>query len=64
MQYFLWLWLRKENSFDQIVPNFPGWCLQNRTSSDILQKTTYLPPITAKVREFTTIMNYLQNHLL
>ena len=38
MQYFLWPWLRKENSFDQIVPNFPGWCLQNRTSSDILQQ--------------------------
>ena len=57
-QYFLWCWLRKENSFDQVVPNFPGWCLQNRSNDDTLQKTitTYLPPIPAKVTQFTTII--------
>ena len=63
LKYFLWLWLRKENSFDQVVPNFPGWCLQNRPTDVTLQKTvmTYLPPITTKVTDPTTIMKYIWN---
>ena len=32
LKYFLWLWLRHQNRFDQIIPNFPGWLLQHRVS--------------------------------
>ena len=32
--YFMWLILRKQNEFDQIVPTFPGWLLSVRQKSD------------------------------
>ena len=65
IKYFLWVWTRHHNRFDQIVPSFPAWLLQDRDSSN-LRKTvmTYLPPISTKVTEFSTIwtyMNYLQS---
>ena len=60
IQYLIWVWLRHQNRFDQIIPNFSGWLLQNRDSSN-LRKTdmTYLPPIDAKVTEFSTIKTYM-----
>lgn len=63
--FFVWIFCRKQNSYDQVLPNFSGWLLRNRqkkipTSS--LKKTveTYLPPITSKVTEFTTIETYIE----
>ena len=63
--YFLWLFLRRQNHIDQIVPTFSGWQLQNRQKeipTYPLKKTveTYLPPIPSKVVEFTTIETYLE----
>jgi len=63
MNYFIWTYLRHKNSFDQIIPNFKGWMVQVRDSikTKHLVKTveTFLPPITAKVTEFSTIRTYL-----
>ena len=59
---FIWLYLRKCNHFDQAVPNFTGWRLFGRNAVvQEVQKTveTYLPPITSKVTEFTTIFKYM-----
>ena len=61
---FIWVYLRKTNSFDQAVPNFPGWLLKIRKKVEpqiSLDKTqeTYLPPITTKVTEFQTISKYM-----
>ena len=68
MKYFLWLLMRKINGMedsndknDQLVPNFSGWLISGRPSNN-LKKTIamYLPPITAKVTEFTTIIQYME----
>lgn len=60
---FLWLYLRKCNHFDQVVPTFSGWKhFGNKSTEKIeIRKTveTYLPPITSKVTEFTTISKYM-----
>ena len=61
VKIFLWLYLRKENSFDQVIPNLSGWLLKHR-NDDNLSKTilTYLPPmINSKVNEFDTIITYI-----
>ena len=54
---------RKQNSFDQIVANFPGWLLnvRKRDNSMVNKKTveTYLPPITTKVTDFKTKYQYM-----
>ena len=60
-KFFLWLWLRKENSFDQQVPNFSGWLLQHRNVHDLAKTIlTYLPPINSKVTDFETIVTYME----
>ena len=63
-QHFLWIFLRKNNSFQQTVPIFKGWMLKMRSAhkpTSIIEKTieTYLPPINAKVTEFGTIQRYM-----
>ena len=64
---FIWLYLSKCNHFDQSVPNFKGWRLfaRNAVVQEVQKPVeTYLPPITSKVTEFTTIskhMTYLQS---
>ena len=64
MKYFLWMWLRKQNSFDQNIPHFTGWLLKHRVSENLVKTVTaYLPPTTTKVTDFSTIiidMEYLQ----
>ena len=60
--FYLWVFLRSKNSFDQIIPNFKGWMTQIRDFNyDSPEKTveTFLPPITSKVTEFQTIHKYL-----
>ena len=64
---FNWLYFQKSNHYDQAVPNFYGWRLfLRKRNTQTLQKTaeTYLPPITSKVTDYTTIskfMSYLQS---
>ena len=63
--FFVWNFFRKQNSYDQLLPNFSGWLLRNRQRKipiNSLKKTieTYLPPITSKVTEFTTIETYIE----
>ena len=55
---FVWIYFRKCNCYDQAVPNFSGWRQALRkVATQELQKAveTYLPPITSKVTDFTTI---------
>jgi hypothetical protein len=60
-KYFVWLWLRKQNQFDQVLPNFPGWLLQHRKNANLKKTiTTYLPPITTKVTDYVTIETYME----
>ena len=64
MAYFLWLLLRLLNSQDQTVPSFFAWKTKLRNIGichAAIKKTvvTYLPPIDAKVTEFSTINQYL-----
>ena len=33
-KYFLWLYMRKMNSFDQIIATFPGWLLKLREQAN------------------------------
>ena len=60
---FIWVVIRKLNASDQTISSYSGWCTQVRRYrlSEALQKTvlTYLPPIEAKVTEFSTIYRYL-----
>jgi hypothetical protein len=63
--HFTWLMLRKMNSFDQVVPTYSGWQVNNRIKSNRLQsvkKTVeiYLPPIESKVTDYTTIFKYMR----
>ena len=53
--------LRKSNCYDQAVPNFSGWRQALRkVANQELQKAveTFLPPITSKLTDFTTISQY------
>ena len=59
---FVLIYFRKFSSYDQSVPNFPGWRqVLRKSATRELQKTveTYLPPITSKVTEFSTISQYM-----
>ena len=57
----LWICIRKHIVFDQAIPNFAGWLLSNRPlGSPVKTVLGYLPPINAKVNEFTTILTYLR----
>ena len=59
--FYLWLYLRKQNAFDQLVSSFSGFLTQIRSSKNHkLTKTveTYLPPFNSKVTEFSTIRKY------
>ena len=61
--YLLWVYVRKQNSFDQIVPSLCGLMTKVRSSKEIeVTKTveTYLPPMNSKVTEFTTIQRYFE----
>jgi len=60
-KFLLWLYNRKFNSSNQNVPTFKGWSMTLRTNKVPCVKTveTYLPPITSKVTEFSTIQKYL-----
>ena len=59
-KYLTWIWLRHHNRYDQIIPNFSGWLLQHREPTNLLKTVlTYLPPITSKVTEFSTIIKYM-----
>ena len=72
LKYVIWLLLRKTNGTvqfrgpnDQVVPTFPGWMLNHR-QNEVVAKTVemYLPPISFKVTDFSTIFKYfgrLQN---
>ena len=58
---FNWLYFRKSNHYDQAVPNFYGWRLfVRKRDTQTLQKTveTYLPPITSKVTDYTTVSKF------
>ena len=62
--HYLWLYLWKQNAYDQILPIFSGWLVRQRMKEipkTALKKTpeTYLPPITSKVSDFGTISNYI-----
>ena len=60
--YTTWIYIRKQNNFNQIYPVLKGWLLSQRAeNSETLTKTseTFLPPITIKVTEFATIQKYL-----
>jgi len=61
--YFLWTFIRNVCSFNQTLPSFKGFILQVRNAMfDALPVKTaeiFLPPITAKVTDFTTIQKYL-----
>ena len=65
--YAMWIYIRKQNSFNQIYPVLKGWLLrQLAENSETLKKTskTSLPPLTTKVTEFATIqksLTYLQS---
>ena len=60
---FQWLIKRMCNSNDQELPTFQAWVAEsrNRSSTDKVVKTSmaYLPPINAKVTEYSTIYQYL-----
>ena len=63
--HFIWMMLRKLNSFDQLVSTYSGWTLDNRMKSIAFRKVTktvetYLPPINSKVTDYRTIFNYLR----
>lgn len=61
--YFLWANGRKHlsTSGSQTIPSFKGWLVKLRANGPPLKKTseTFLPPINAKVTDFSTIQHYL-----
>ena len=57
LKYILWIWITKQITFDQAIPNFADWLLSNRSlGSPVKTVLSYLPPINATVNEFTTIV--------
>jgi hypothetical protein len=62
-RFLTWMILRLINFGDQNVTSYFAWEMQNRIAGEnnTVQKTltTYLPPINAKVTEFSTINQYL-----
>ena len=62
MNYLIWVIIRKQNAFDQVIPFYSGCNIQLRKKScSKPRKTTerYLPPITTKVTDFKTINQYM-----
>ena len=66
--HFVWVYARKQNFFDQVIPTFKGRALNIRSDCQktTIKKTveTFFPPFTSKVTEFSTIkkyLSYLQN---
>ena len=62
--YLAWMVLRNVNSGDQVIPSFFAWKMKLRNvglPQESIKKTvtTYLPPINAKVTDFSTIYSYL-----
>ena len=60
--YAMWIYIRKQNNFNQIYPVLKGWLLSQRAeTSETLKKTseTFLTFITTKVIEFASIKKYL-----
>ena len=57
----MWIWIRKQIAFDEAIPNFADSLLSNKSLySPVKTVLSYLPPIYAKVNEFTTILRYLR----
>ena len=59
----LWLLFRKWNSVDQTVPIFSGWLInirKKRSTNFIKTTETYLPPISSKVTDFSSIQKYIE----
>jgi len=59
--HVIWLYIRKQNHFNQCVPVIKGWLLSQRQESSVMLKKTsetFFPPITSKVTEFSTIQKY------
>lgn len=57
----VWVFLRKQNSFNQTVPSFSAFLMQKRLYyTETINKTieTYLPPINSKVTSADTIEKY------
>eukprot|EP00794_Sanderia_malayensis_P014431 gene14431-biopygen11526 len=62
--YLAWMVLRNLNSDDEIVSSFYGWKMKLRSAGlpqESIKKTVmmYLPPINAKVTDYSTINSYL-----
>ena len=60
--YAMWIYIPKQNNFNQIYPVLKGWLLSQRAeTSETLKKTseTFLTLITTKVIEFASIKKYL-----
>ena len=60
--YMIWVLLRYVTAEEKMFPNFAGWRLSVRkTTNQDVKKTviTYLPPINASVTSFSTIYQYL-----
>ena len=63
MNYLIWVTIRKQNVFDQVIPSYSGWNIQlGKKSCSKARKTTerYLPTITAKVTDFKAIHQYME----
>ena len=60
----MWVLLRKQNAFDQVIPNYYGWALKNRNRvKEKIEKKVevYLPSINVKITQFQTIKKYLDH---
>ena len=62
--YLAWMVLRNVNSGDQVIPSLFAWKMKLRSvglPQESIKKTvtTYLPPVNAKVTDFSTIYSYL-----
>ena len=62
-RYIQWISFRFLNSNDQLFPQYASWetKLRNLHANEPIRKTvmTYLPPLTTKITEYSTIKKYL-----
>ena len=58
--YLLWVILRMQNAFDQLIPVYSRWKLQTRRKDTAAAVTKTLPPITFKVTDYETIHKYME----
>ena len=59
----LWLLFRKWNSVDQTIPIFSGWLInirKKRSTNFIKTTEMYLPTISSKVTDFSSIQKYIE----